>query len=541
MPAPTINHRKVSALADDPTSDMSSGEWNDSLVIRGDGALGQLFQRDPTAPDGWSLTSTVTQTSAAFSTYVAVGATPAAAGAVRLANGAYVTERNTGNSGDLALIGADASNQITVGWASGAANPVAAGFLLAPSFNGLGVSGSTATPWTWTVINNGHLFPSSDNTFDLGDGSHRVRNGFFGTSVNVNTLQSLPGNNLTLAGIGATAGLLFYAGGANRWGINQVGTLYPLTDNAIQLGGLSNRLTLGYFSTAILLGTNPAVGGSLRLPNAGLVMARNAANTADLHVISVNSNNQLLLGDTAVPVMVYGGIAIFGTTATASYPRLQASGANLLCVIGDGSKYTPITCGELRAQVSSSESGVIIADTAFICGPSGTSTDGTIRMRNDGSIKFRNRAASGNLYLVSFGLEGSSDIIYLGSSGVLAVCPGAGSGLGSTTTPWPWITLGPSNPAQSGAVRLANGQSVNARNAANTGDIGLLRTNASDQVLIGGTTTWTAIRTLLSATPSAAAGFWWMEETGTAPNRQLRLAATGSDGVTYYQNIGTPH
>jgi hypothetical protein len=55
-------------------------------------------------------------------------------------------------------------------------------------------------------------------------------------------LQSPSGSNLTLAGIGAASGLLFYANGANRWGINPSGTLYPVADNSVLLGTSANRM-----------------------------------------------------------------------------------------------------------------------------------------------------------------------------------------------------------------------------------------------------------------------------------------------------------
>lgn len=55
--AGAIKHRYQSATADDPTSEISSGEWNDSEIVEG-GANGQLFERDSVETDGWKLTAT---------------------------------------------------------------------------------------------------------------------------------------------------------------------------------------------------------------------------------------------------------------------------------------------------------------------------------------------------------------------------------------------------------------------------------------------------------------------------------------------------
>lgn len=49
-------------------------------------------------------------------TSVEVGATPATAGALRIANATYLYSRNAANSSNVALIGANASNQVVLGY-----------------------------------------------------------------------------------------------------------------------------------------------------------------------------------------------------------------------------------------------------------------------------------------------------------------------------------------------------------------------------------------------------------------------------------------
>jgi hypothetical protein len=51
-----IHHRKTSGLPDDPTYDVGSGEWNDSIVVKDDGggsADGAVFVRKAADVDGW--------------------------------------------------------------------------------------------------------------------------------------------------------------------------------------------------------------------------------------------------------------------------------------------------------------------------------------------------------------------------------------------------------------------------------------------------------------------------------------------------------
>ena len=67
---------------------------------------------------------------------------------------------------------------------------------------------------------------------------------------------------------------------ATNWlSLNNVGTLFPVTDNTNQLGSTSNRWTTAYLSTALFMGTNPATSGRCAMSGArrvptGLVRSR---------------------------------------------------------------------------------------------------------------------------------------------------------------------------------------------------------------------------------------------------------------------------
>jgi hypothetical protein len=56
----TIKHRKQSVQPDDPAKEMSSGEWNDSLVIAGSGVPDAApMVRDSSKTDGWGFSKSI--------------------------------------------------------------------------------------------------------------------------------------------------------------------------------------------------------------------------------------------------------------------------------------------------------------------------------------------------------------------------------------------------------------------------------------------------------------------------------------------------
>ena len=56
--------------------------------------------------------------------------------------------------------------------------------------------------------------------------------------------------------------------------------------------GSNNLITTGYVS----IGTNPAAAGTVRLPNATYLVARNAANNADINMVEVDASDHVLFG-----------------------------------------------------------------------------------------------------------------------------------------------------------------------------------------------------------------------------------------------------
>jgi hypothetical protein len=65
--------------------------------------------------------------------------------------------------------------------------------------------------------------------------------------------------------------------------------------------------------TSLALGTTPATAGELRLKNTGTIMARNAANGANLQLLTLYSDNVMYLGDVNVNVVPWSGGQDLGT------------------------------------------------------------------------------------------------------------------------------------------------------------------------------------------------------------------------------------
>lgn len=110
------------------------------------------------------------------------------------------------------------------------------------------------------------------------------------------------GSILTAGGIGC-AKALWVGGLANIAGavtlqstLTVSGSTAPGADNTYALGAGGSRWTSGFFSTAVVIGTNPAAGGPVRIANAANIASRNAANSGDISIIGVNSSDQVSLG-----------------------------------------------------------------------------------------------------------------------------------------------------------------------------------------------------------------------------------------------------
>jgi hypothetical protein len=63
---------------------------------------------------------------------------------------------------------------------------------------------------------------------------------------------------------------------------------------------------------SVAVGTNPAQTGACRLANNGALYGRNAGNTADKHLIRVNTDDTILVGQTGTTTIMQGAMVIVG-------------------------------------------------------------------------------------------------------------------------------------------------------------------------------------------------------------------------------------
>ena len=105
---------------------------------------------------------------------------------------------------------------------------------------------------------------------------------------------------------------------------------------------------INVFAGPLALGTTPATTGAIRLPNNQAVMARNAANSADVNVVTVGAANgvnvgsagatSVGLGAPTIPVYVYGNVGFYGTTPIAKptgTPAAAVDAATTMALVND--------------------------------------------------------------------------------------------------------------------------------------------------------------------------------------------------------------
>jgi hypothetical protein len=117
----------------------------------------------------------------------------------------------------------------------------------------------------WAVLATGkHYVPTTDNTQDAGASANRIRTGYFGTSVVSPFITAAAGQQVTVRSP-ANGGLLLGAHGTDYWQLYDgasPGLLYPLADNAYDIGKPANRIRTGYFGASIVLGLVGVASGS---------------------------------------------------------------------------------------------------------------------------------------------------------------------------------------------------------------------------------------------------------------------------------------
>ncbi len=204
------------------------------------------------------------------SSALSVGANPAQSGFIRLSNNQVITARNAANTADVTMIGVNASNEIELG--------------------------STLNMGAQEITNVDNIFVTGDVFLKTNASSWLMgRNAADSGYIEMFTLNA---SNQILAGINLNMG----------------------DQSILNCNGIS-------------FGTNPSATGRVNLPNASWITARNAANSADIDMWSVDANDRIVSG-TGVAVHVEEKLYVGSTYADPGANNLAVQG-NI--ILGDGS------------------------------------------------------------------------------------------------------------------------------------------------------------------------------------------------------------
>lgn len=190
---------------------------------------------------------------------------------------------------------------------------------------------------------------------------------------------------------------------------NQIGTGLYRTINSLNLAanGLdvlklnagTGVATFGPNITALSVGSPAASVGGIRLPNNSAVYARNAANTSDIDLVYLSTGDIVGIGTGSA------GVQIGPTPATAGIIRIgnnqsiqarnAANSANVPLISVDGSDIMQISPNGQQVTIS----GNIVAPVSFLSVGTTPATGGTLRLPNNNSIRWRNAANTGDVLL----------------------------------------------------------------------------------------------------------------------------------------------
>ncbi len=262
----------------------------------------------------------------------------------------------------------------TPGW-DGEMNPMMRLSATPYALNAGTVSGLTlASGKTFTVNNTITLAGTDSTSFTLPSTSGGTIITSNATSQSISTaltLSATGGNALSLSGAPASAGtssllqlgpnaIAVGSANGNYIGINPTsfsGNFFEFEVNGSSKAKLDSTGALtatGVTSTFGAFGTTPAAAGTLRLPNATYITARNQANSADINMIQINSSDLVAFG---------ANLAAFtlGGTVTGNSQNINAIGA---LTINGGGTITSATSGTLGLGTSSNTTGLTLGNSA---------------------------------------------------------------------------------------------------------------------------------------------------------------------------------
>lgn len=233
--------------------------------------------------------------------------------------------------------------------------------------------------------------------------------------------------------------------------------------------------TLVTSAQPVAQGTTPATTGNLRLPNGGTVNFRNAANSANILVLSVDGSDQVIFGDpAAAAVYTAGGTNVL--IRPAGTDRVQITDTvfewRMSTVRFDVAVVNPAIIQEVDATNG------VSGDTLTITGQDVTGTGSTV----GGPLNLRAGNSTNNV-------GGSFDV--RSGAGASATQAGAFNMRIGATVFLAWS--GTAAVASQGAIRFASATGIFSRNNANSADLQIFITNGSDGITYGDTTVVQAI------------------------------------------------
>jgi hypothetical protein len=262
---------------------------------------------------------------------IEIGSAPATLGAVRLANNTMLMARNSGNTTDVPLVALDDSSvnvielgnsaiaAVRIGHASQPAIVLAPTLGLVPLSDAVAPLGSTSKRWIRGVFSESLQVGTNPAT----TGAIRIPNNTTMTARNSGNTTDVPlvalddsAVNVIELGNSAIAAVRIGHTGQPAAVIAPTSGLAPLSDAVAPLGSTAKRWTSGFYSGAVIVGTNPATTGAVRLGNAAGVSGRNAANVADIPLIEVTSGNVVRIASTGAGARISdtgGSLGFFGT------------------------------------------------------------------------------------------------------------------------------------------------------------------------------------------------------------------------------------
>lgn len=172
----------------------------------------------------------------------------------------------------------------------------------------------------------------------------------------------------TVGIVGNAVNLYFGAATTLGWQVSTTGHLVTGADNTYDIGAaLATRPRNIHVAGSIAIG-NTVAGGAIAIPNAVAIQARNAANTANLSLLSLDASDNVNLSPSGRSVLLFGHL-LGGVDNTydigasgATRPRSVYVGSSVLVSGTGGIGYTTGAGGTVT-QITSKATGVTINKT----------------------------------------------------------------------------------------------------------------------------------------------------------------------------------